>query len=87
MLNLAQIYWDWRNKPKPAQLYIKTDMGHTVRKFNDKWVVVDNRATNKYKDLTGPYSWKYGDTWFRDCLASREEIEARFGKILDSEEK
>lgn len=86
MLNLAQIYWDWRNRPRRTR-YIKTDMGFSVRKFADKWAVSTNRFSGKYYDLrSSGLSWWESSTYFRDCLGTRAEVESRFGKILDSEE-
>lgn len=83
MLNLAEKYWNWRNQ-KPE--FFKTDCGFEVKYFPDKkaWVVKAERK-NHYKDLTGPHQWAPSDYWFKDCLADRDTIEKRFGKILDEE--
>lgn len=87
MLNLAERYWSWRNKPKPPKIFFNTEDGHKVRKFGERWAVVAKHGYKKdaYCDLKGDHAWVQGDSWFKDCLGEREEIEDRFGKILDEE--
>lgn len=86
MLNLAERYWNWRNRPKPKQVYFVTDQGFTVRQFGENWAVCSvSRLTGKYIDLTGSYAWRKDDRWFRDCVASQGEIENKYGKILGLE--
>lgn len=82
MLNLAQKYWDWRNK-KPEGFV--TTAGYGVARFADKWAVKGSER-GKFCDLTGAWQWRPIDTWFKHCLATQEEIEERFGKILGLEE-
>lgn len=81
MLNLAEKYWAWRNR-KPE--CFKTEQGYEVKHFVSRggWAVKGTRK-DRYFDLTGDHQWPVSDYWFKDCLADRETIERRFGKILD----
>lgn len=76
-LNLCEKYWEWVSRKK----YI-TEQGYTVVQFGDKWAV--KRLTGQYKDLRTPgFSWTSQSHHFSDCLASKDEIERRFGKISE----
>jgi len=75
--NLCEKYWAWVNKKK----YV-TEQGYAVSPFGDKWAV--RTLTGSYKDLrTAGHSWREDSGYFRDCLADKEEVERRFGKILE----
>lgn len=80
MLSLVEKYWSWRKEPKRT---FKTEGGFTVKKWGDKWVVKAMHPKH-YIDLKNTsFSWPASSGYFRDCLASKEYIEERFGKFLD----
>lgn len=84
MLNLAGLYWEWRNRPKPSRQYYSTAQGRTVRVVGDLWVVCKNgRMSSEYVDFKSRgFHWSEGGGYFRDCLATKDEVESRYGKIL-----
>lgn len=81
MFNFAERFWAWK-KRKIASTPTYTEQGFKVVQFGDKWAV---RATfpKTFRDLKGDHSWSQTSTWFRDCLATKEEIERRFGKFIE----
>lgn len=79
MFSLAEKYWKWRNR-KPIKF--KTENGYTAKRFGESWAICCWYGC--YRDLVHTHhSWSESSRFFRDCLTSREEIEKRFGKILD----
>ncbi len=85
MLNLAEIYWEWRNRPPKPKTTFKTSMGYTVKKFDSLWAVKSGNL-GKYIDMKGGWSWEPSDSYFRDCLTTQAKLEQQFGKILGLEE-
>lgn len=84
MLNLAGLYWEWRNKPRPLKQYYSTAQGRTVRAVGGLWVVCKNgRMSSEYVDMRSPgFHWSRDSGYFNHCLATKEQVEAVYGKIL-----
>lgn len=83
MFNFAERFWAWK-KRRILSAPIFTEQGFKVLKFGDKWAV-RGVVPGTFKDLVAPHTWTQTSPWFRDCLASKEEIEKRFGKIIEKE--
>lgn len=83
MFNLAERFWAWKKRKIASQPLI-TVQGFKVIPFGDKWAV---RApmSGKFRDLKGDHNWDQSATWFNDCLGTKEEIEKRFGKIIEKD--
>lgn len=83
MFNFAERFWAWK-KRKIAGRPVYTVQGYKVVQFDDKWAV-KAVLPGTYRDLKGDHSWSSTSTWFRDCLATKEEIEKRFGKFIEKD--
>lgn len=83
MFDLANKFWDWKSS-QVANKPLKTEQGYKVMRFGESFAV--RAYPGHYYDLKGSWKWSHSDTYFRDCLGSRDEIENRFGKILGLED-
>lgn len=87
MFDLANKFWDWK-KQRHNNRPLKTELGYTI----DRWP--ENKFAARSKSLFehgwvslacgDDYVW--GKTYSKYFTGTKEQIESKFGKILDLED-
>ena len=83
MLNLADLYWNW--KASSYRIGLITDKGFKIKRFSiDGFAVKAGNFGEGYicQDGTGTWSAAAEQYVMKYCVRSRKEIESKYGKIL-----
>ena len=84
-LNEAIPNWVSRiRKERQRRTPIRTTDGHIVVPINEfKYAVQSRNDSKRFIDLaTKCHAWSRNSQFFKDCLATREEIEKEYGKFI-----
>ena len=77
MFNLLEMFWEW----KKSKIKLKTELGFKVKCFGVNQYAVHGEGYS-FRSLNDNGSWTIAQYVGQYCVGSREEIEAKFGKIL-----